>query len=51
MHFEALIGPCCGDAILMWVGFGLIVLKGIDFEITKMKDMIELFVKVCQIED
>jgi hypothetical protein len=43
MHFEALIGPCCGDAILMWVGFG--------FEITKMKDMIELFVKVCQIED
>jgi len=35
----------------MLVGFGLIVLKGIDFEITKIRDMIALFVKVCQIED
>lgn len=25
---KSYIGPCCRDAILMWVGFGLIVLKG-----------------------
>jgi len=48
---KSYIEPCYRDAIIMLVGFGLIVLKGIDFEITKIRDMIELFVKVCQIED